>query len=287
MRGLLLISASIAAVVFATGAAAQSNKAIMTGGAKGAYHTQFCPPVPKALEKAFFSGYQCVASGGTGDNIKGVVETPSRVGFVQLDVFARQAAADPALGSAVTVVRSDIACEGLWMVTKNDRLQSYGDVLGYARRIDFLLPPKSSGSTASFEFLQSLDPQGLGRATSIKHLDSATDVIKAAAASNSVGFFVQFADPENANIKLLSELGLHAIPVVSREIIRAKVGDNDLYSVQSFDLTAGGIFTKSTTATTACTPVAIITGTPAASPQGDDQRDLVTRLRGSGARKPQ
>lgn len=77
MRGLLTISAIGAAAVIATGVSAQSNKAIMTGGAKGAYHMQFCPPLPKALEKAFFAGYQCIASGGTGDNIKGMLESPT------------------------------------------------------------------------------------------------------------------------------------------------------------------------------------------------------------------
>jgi hypothetical protein len=98
-----------------------------------------------------------------------------------------------------------------------------------------------------------------------------------------VGFFVQFADPENANIKLIAEKGLTVIPVASREILRIRLSDQSVYQLQTSNLKSGGVFVKATEATTACTPVAIITGTPGASggdrDKIDDQRDLIQKVR--------
>lgn len=270
-----------AAAVLASPALAQ--QAIHTGGQNGAYHSTFCPPLPSALDKSFFQGYRCTQSGGTMDNIQKVTTKPSDVGFVQLDVLALTLRERPELAKQVAVIRSDIACEGLWMVTKNTALKSYGDVLGFARRIPFVLPNQGSGSSASFKLLQSIDPDGLGRATNIKHVNDATAVINtvANASDNSVGFFVQFADPENANIKLMQEKGLNIIPVVSREITKTKVGEQELYQIQSFSLKSGGLFTSGEEKVTACTPVAVITGNPesAKSPNDrDNQKDLIQAL---------
>lgn len=237
---------------------------IFAGGRGGAYFETFCPPVPSALDNQYFSGYSCQESKGTLDNIKNVLAKPAALGFVQMDVFALQSQSNPDLLKQLTLVRSDIACEGLWMVTKNPRIKSFGDVLGFASRIPFVLPPEGSGSTASFKYLQSLDPDGLGAATKMKHVDSTKNVIETVANSpdNAVGFFVQFADPENPNIKLMMDKGLTILPVVSRQITSAKVGGQDLYQVQSFNITAGGLFRSGESKVTACTPVALITGNP-------------------------
>lgn len=274
----LLFVAMLAMFGMATSAMAQH--AIYTGSQSGAYNSTFCPPLPSVLNQAFFSGYRCQASGGTLDNIKQVQTKPSDVGFVQLDVFALQAKENPDLTKTISVIRSDIACEGMWMVTKNPALKSYGDVLGFARRIPFVLPGQTSGSAASFKYLQSIDPDGLGRASNIKYVNDTATVINtvSAGSDNSVGFFVQFADPENANIKLMQERGLTIVPVVSREITKAKVGEQDLYQVQSFNLKAGGLFASGEDKVTACTPVAIITGNPEAQKtpnERDNQKDLI------------
>lgn len=282
MKKLFLLSTSI---VLLGAAPAFGQKAILTGGLNGAYQSLFCPPIPSVLDNSMFSGYKCTPSGGTLDNIQQTVAKPSNIGFVQLDVLAREFAEKPDMQKVLTVIRQDIACEGLWMVTKeNPQVKSFGDVLGYARRIPFILPPPSSGSAASFSFLQSIDPDGLGRAKNIKHVADATTVINTVAASSdkSVGFFVQFADPENANIKLMKEKGLTVIPVVSREIAQAKVAGESLYNVQSFSLSPDGFFVSGDTRVTACTPVAIITGNPDAQKDAnakDDQRDLIKAIR--------
>lgn len=290
--------AALLVVALAGPAAAQapapSAKAINTGGPQGAYHSLFCPPVPTALQGAYFQGYACTPSRGTIENIARVLATPSQIGFAQLDVFAREAAARPDDFRRLSVIRQDLACEGLWMVTRNEQLNNYGDILGLARRIPFITPPEGSGSAASFDFLRANDPEGLGRApsTGIRRVADATAVINAVADANdgAVGFFVQFADPQNANIRLMVEKNLRIIPVVSREVLRSRVGDQTVYEVQTFTLTGGGIFSRPRELTTACTPVAIFTGTPdALTGKGgvtpDDQRELIEKVRAIPAQR--
>lgn len=284
MKRFLLLTTAITCLA----SPAFAQKAILTGGDKGAYFNTFCPPLPQALGNAMFAGYRCQPSGGTLENIKGVLEKPSNIGFVQLDVFAREAAAKPDLTAKLTIIRQDLACEGLWMVTKNPKLQSFGDILGYARRTTFVIGGETSGSAASFKYLQSIDPDGLGRAGNdrypVKYVSDTTTMLNTIAAGDNtaVGFFVQFADPENANIKRMMDAGLTVIPVVSREIAGAKVGEKELYQIQSFSLTAGGFISSGTDKVTACTPVAIITGNPESQSDKnvkDDQKDLIAAIR--------
>jgi hypothetical protein len=288
MKRILL--ATVFALAAVTGVQAQVNpgpKAINTGGPAGAYHSTFCPPLPPVLANAYFQGYTCTPSAGTIENIQRVLAQPTNIGFAQLDVFAREAAARPAEFERLSVIRTDIACEGLFLVTRNPDLD-FGRVLGLARRIQFVLPAQGSGAAASFNYLRSIDPEGLGRVpdANITHVRDATEVIRRIAASTQgeVGFFVQFADPRNQNIRLMVENNLRIIPVISREILRARVGDQAVYNAQTFTLTEGrafGIGGRAVTATTACTPVALFTGAPAAFADRngqDDAREMIQRL---------
>lgn len=267
---------------------APSARAINTGGPSGAYHSQFCPPLPGVLANSYFQGYTCTPSAGTVENIQRVLRQPTNIGFAQLDVFAREAAQRAAEFERLQVVRTDIACESLIMITRNPDLD-FGRVLGLSRRIQFVLPAQASGSTASFNYLRSIDPEGLGRVPDnhIHHVRDATEVIRRIANSTNgeVGFFVQFADPRNANIRLLAESGVRVIPVISREILRARVGEQEVYRAQTATLSEGrmfGIGGRATQVTTACTPVAVFTGAPQAFADRnaqDDARDMITRLR--------
>src|SRR5215470_20072944 len=264
LRGVSVIT------MFAGAALAQDapSKSINTGGEKGAYHTLFCPPLPVALSNAYFHGYKCTPSKGTLENIDRVLKNPTNISFVQFDIHANETIKRAEEFKKLTVIRSDIACEGLWMVTKNPDLNNYGHVLALSRRIPFILPAQGSGSAASFAFLQAYDPDGLGRVPEAnkRYVTDATAVLNETASSTNgaVGFFVQFADPENANIKLMMEKDLKVIPVASRQVLHIKLNDRGIYQLQTFTLKAGGIFVNPTEATTACTAVAIITGTPEA-----------------------
>src|SRR5262245_23511090 len=285
MKALTSVSISL---MFAGAALAQDAafKAINTGGEKGAYHTLFCPPLPAALSNAYFQGYKCTPSKGTLDNIDRVLRYPTSIGFVQLDVYADEASRRPDEFKKLTVIRTDIACEGLWMVTRNPDLGNYGHILALSRRIPFILPAQGSGSAASFSFLQANDPDGLGRVPEAnkRYVADATAVLNETASSTNgaVGFIVQFADPENANIKLIVEKGLTVIPVASRQVLHIKLNDQGIYQLQTFALKAGGLFVKPTEATTACTAVAIVTGAPEAfddRDKVDDQKDLILKVR--------
>ena len=131
-----------------------------------------------------------------------------------------------------------------------------------------------------------------GYACTASRMPDATAVINAVAESTdgAVGFFVQFADPQNGNIRLMAEKGLRIIPVVSREILRTRVADQAVYEVQTFTLGGGGAFARPRELTTACTPVAIFGGAPEALAVGkgvtqDDQRELIAKVRAIPAQR--
>jgi hypothetical protein len=260
-----------------------SDKSINTGGEKGAYHTALCPPLPAALASAYFQGYKCTPSKGTLENIARVLSYPTSIGFVQLDVYANEAIKRGEEFKKLTLIRGDIACEGLWMVTKDPEIVNYGHIQAFAKHIRFILPGRESGSAPTFAFLQENDLDGLGRVpeSNKQYVADATAVLNetASGTSGKVGFFVQVADPENANIKLMVEKELRVIPVVSKEILDKKLSGQSIYQLQTFNLKSGGDSAKAIEATAACTPVAIITGAPEVfgndRDRADDQMDLI------------
>ena len=155
----------------------QEAKAIYTASQFGAYHSSFCPPIRVVLESAGFHGYSCTPSGGTLDNIAKVLANPRSLGFVQLDVLARWALDNTEAAKKLVVIRT-LACEGLLMVTraKDMAVVKFGQIVGSARRLQFAVA--DGGSRASFEFLQKVDPNGLGRARNIQVVENATAVYR-------------------------------------------------------------------------------------------------------------
>src|SRR5262249_38185565 len=146
--------------------------------------------------------------------------------------------------------------------------------------IPFILPPDGSGSAATFKTLMQLDPNGIGRAKNISYANDVSSMLDQVAAGNGVGLFVQFADPSNAIIRKVVDLKLEVVPVISKEVVRAKIGDETPYQVQEFTFSEAGLFSSAVTHKTACTPVVIITGNPPALPQVDqnDQAEMVKTI---------
>jgi hypothetical protein len=173
------------------------------------------------------------------------------------------------------------------MVTRHNDMAvvKFGQIVGSARRLQFAVA--DGGSRASFEFLQKVDPNGLGRARNIQVVENATAAIdRVASGGADVGFFVQYAEPSNPNIKLLQERKLRTVPVVNSELIAAKVADMPVYKVQTFSLSTWGSMGGDGQYTTACTPAVIITGSPESvvdPNDANDQRALFNKIKAAPA----
>jgi len=274
--------ATLASIAAMGGASAGQ---INTAEAGGAYQDTFCPPVGKALQNAKFD-YKCTTSGGTRENIQRVAGSPSDLGFAQFDVFALERSMrggkDP-----FTIIRSDIVRECLFMVTKNDKITNFGEVAALASGLRFILPPAKSGSTGTFEFLQQIDPDGLGQATDVVHVSSVEDAIQGAMSANdTVALFVQFPDPNNARFKRIKELKGRIIPVIDRNILRQQVGGEKIYYAQDADVGAGSWLKTGENPVTACTPMVLFTGNNGDVAAGDaraNHADMITTLKAAKA----
>ncbi len=278
-----LTIAAIAAMGFSLALAgvAEANK-IHTGGARGAYSSDFCPPLADRLAKAKFN-YKCTPSLGSNDNIQKVLQNRRDIGFSQFDVFAL-AVAKQYPAQPFQVIRADIARECLFMVTKNRDLKNFGDVAARADELDFILPPQGSGSASTFDYLRKIDPHGIGRAINVKHAES-TDIALRQALSgdnkNAVALFVQFPDPNNDRFKLIAKQKGLFVPVIDRNILRQQVDDHKIYFAQETEVSNGNFWKKGAKVTTACTPMVIFTGNPQLMANGDeqlDQKDMINTI---------
>lgn len=264
---------------------AKEDRRINTASENSTYHNQFCPPLRDELFRADFSDYQCALSEGTIENIARALKHLTSINFVQRDVFSMQAIVRPADFDRLKVIVTD-ACEGLWMVS--NRKLSYDEVADRAARPDFrfVLPDETkSGSAATFAFLQAKDERL--RYAKKQYVADSTQVLNEVAGSSgpAVGFFVQYADAENANFermtKLMDEGKINIIPVMSKEVFNIQMYGYDVYQPMSFKLKSGGLFDifdlLAKKVTTACTPVAIITGNPTAF-EGEDKKNQEARI---------
>ena len=258
---------------------------INTAEAGGAYQDTFCPPVRDMLNKAKFN-YQCTKSSGTIDNMQRVKAMPTDLGFAQFDVYAQSSAASGG-ANPFTVVRSDIVRECLFMVTKNDKINNYGDVAALASGLRFILPPEKSGSTGTFNFLQKIDAGGLGKAGAITHVSSVEDAIQGALSANdTVALFVQFPDADNPRFKRIKELKGRIIPVIDRNILRQEINGEKVYFAQETNVGSGTWLKSGKNPVTACTPMVLFTGANANVAEGDaraNHADLIKTLKAANA----
>jgi hypothetical protein len=236
---------------------------INTGGERGAYKKDFCPQLSKALKKSKFH-YQCVSSHGSRENIERVIKAPKEIGFSQLDVYALQSGAEG--GGALSVIRSDLGRECLFVVTKNKNLHSLDDIGALGGKLRFILPSEKSGHASTFAYLQKTDPNGLGQVKNVERVesvDAALDkVLKGG--GDTATLFVQFPDPDNARFKQVWRGGGHFVPVISREILGQQIGGEKVYYAQETEIATATLTKKRKMLTTACTPLVLFTGTPEA-----------------------
>ncbi len=271
---------AIAMLALVVPLSATSANQINTGAETGAYHSTFCPALEAQLAKSKFE-HKCTTSEGTADNMSRVAADARQIGYGQLDIFALEA---PALGGAKTFtrLRNDDVRECVFAVTRNREILNYGDIAVNAARLRFILPPKTSGSAGTFRFLQQADADGLGKAKTIINATDPDDAIKLAlAADDTVAFFVQFPDPENARFKEIQEQGGHIVPVIDRAILRQQVDGQKVYFAQETQVGNAKWMKSGQKVTTVCTPLVLFTGTPdrvTSDKARQDHKDMIATI---------
>lgn len=277
----------LGAGLLVTGSTIVVANQINTGGDQGAYHSKFCPLVSKALAKAQFS-YKCETSDGSRANIERVSKTPTDIGFSQADVYAYETSL---LGGQAnfSTIRNDIGRECLFLVTKDETLESFGDVAARATELNFVLPPEQSGSSGTFQYLADIDPDGLGRASNVIRADSTDTALDAVLSSDDkklVTLFVQFPDPDNARFKKIAKQKGRFIPVIDRNILRQEIAGQKIYYPEETEVVNANWVKAGEKLVTACTPMILFTGHPDLLPEGTkrkDHKDLITTLKNMDA----
>ncbi len=255
--------------------------AINSGETTGAYHSTLCPRLEAELKRSSFP-HVCTTSQGTGDNLQRVLANPRQIGFGQLDILALEGAlaGNP---SPVTLLRRDDVRECLFAVTRVKEIATYGDLAANARKLRVILPPKDSGSAATYRYLASIDKDGLGRAANVAHAPSTDAAIRQAlSADDTVTIFVQFPDPDNARFGLVRELGGHFVPIIDRAILRPQIGNDKVYFAQETQIANASWSSVGVKVVTACTPLVVFTGAlekVAGEKAQQDHKDLIATVR--------
>ena len=253
---------------------------IHAGSASGSYTNDFCPQVEKALRVQYFE-HQCTTSDGSGDNVAKVLANPVDVGLGQFDVVA---AANDSNPGQLAVVDPGIGLECLYAVTSDTSVDS---LRGLSPRMPVALPPQRSGSTATFQYLQTLD-ESLAQMRNISYHDSALAAVQAVISGNAaLAFFVQFPNTKNPVFQTINDAGLKFVPVINRQILRREVAGQQVYQPQEVVVTPAGLLGRLTgrepdKIITTCMPVVLFTGAPHRFPAGSaeyqDQQDLLNQL---------
>ncbi len=255
---------------------------IHAGSPTGSYTNDFCPKVEEALKAQYFE-HRCTTSEGSADNVARVLANPGDVALGQFDVVA--AAADENPGK-LAMVDPGIGLECLYAVTSETSVES---LRGLSPRMPVALPSARSGSTATFQYLQSLD-EGLAQMRNISHYDSALEAVQAVINGDAaLAFFVQFPNTKNPVFQTINEAELKFVPVINRQILRREVAGQAVYQPQEVVVTPAGLLgslmgRQPQKVVTSCMPVVLFTGTPEQFPESgnerQDQQDLIGQLAG-------
>jgi hypothetical protein len=253
---------------------------IHTGGQNGVYHSVLCPLLKAQLDKAQLP-YVCTPSSGSGETLTRITGEPRHIGYTQLDVLALETEKSGAK-DRFAIARSDDTRECLFLATRNKQFSSYGDIQAYAHTLRFILPPKTSGAAATFDFLQKIDVDGLAKAKSVTYAESADDAVRQAlSAEDTLALFVQVPDPATAIFKAVNEGGGQMIPVIDRNILRQQIGGQKVYFAEETEVAQAAWVTSGKKVVTACTPVVVVTGDPARITEGkarQEHKDVIATI---------
>lgn len=259
---------------------------INTGAVDGPYHRNFCPLLANQLKLAQLD-FACTPSTGTRENIERVLADPRQLGYAQLDTF-HLISGQLRAQSALTIVRQDDVRQCLYAVTRNEQLTNWGELTANAQRLRFILPAAESGSSDTFQFLRSIDPNGLGRMQQPRHTPSIESAIREGlSAHDTVSLFVAFPDPDSAHFALIKELGGHVVPVIDRAILRQEAAGRKIYFAQETQVENPQWISSGRKIVTACTPMLVFTGSGdnVAQDKGrKDHEDLIRSVAALNAR---
>lgn len=232
---------------------------VYTGEKTGAYYNKICPAIKKEASK---NGVElnCKTSAGSLDNLDKVLDKPSNFGLSQFDQFALKYS-NKSNQTVYTPIHDDIGTECLFMVTNNKLISNFGDVVASAPYLNFILPPEKSGHAGTFKYLQSIDPDGLGKATKVSFASSTEDAITQTLTSkDNVTLFVQTADPKSALFTLVNKNKGHFVPVISKEVLAQVVKGTKVYRAQETAVSNPKWHKSGTKVITSCTPIMLFTG---------------------------
>jgi hypothetical protein len=274
-------TALLATVALGLNAITATGAEINTGGDSGAYHSTFCPALVSQLNQ-LGKPSDCVTSEGTGENLQRVARNPVELGYGQLDVFALEAERYGGRG-AFEIVRSDDVRECVFAVTRNRSYTNFGEIAVNADRIRFILPPETSGSAKTFEYLRRIDPDGLGQARNIVNATDTDEAIRMTLSDdNAVSFFVQFPDPSNVRFRTIRRLSGHLVPVIDSVILRQQLDGRTVYYAKETPISQLKWLNLGRRVVTVCTPLILFTGASdriADSDRRAEHRQLVLNIR--------
>lgn len=274
MQILIRISA-VAAMIAAAGialAGAASAQNIYTGGRAGAYFGTLCPGLLDGLRSEGFTP-TCVESSGSLDNIQRLLTDPTGIAMVQTDAFAVWAAANPEEAKKIVAIRSDLASEGVYFVSKNVR--EFPEVVRIITRVKIVLPPKTSGAAQTWENLKQILPRVFTRVdpSQVTYAENAAKAVDMALANdNTIALFVQLPDPNNEIFKTIVEKKGNFIPLAARAILAQKVNDQPVYTLETRPVTKAGVFANAVEVTTVATPIMLITQATENVPEAGNAR---------------
>ncbi len=266
------VKLALATTAIALGIATASAQNIYTGGKAGAYFGVLCPALVDGLRNEGFTP-TCLESAGSLDNINKLLADPTGVAFVQGDAYANWAQANPDLAKKIVVIRNDLASEGVYFVSKNQK--EFGDVVRLITRIKIVLPPQTSGAAQTWENLKKVLPQVFTKvdASQVTYAESAAKAVDLALASdNTIALFVQLPDPTNALFATIVEKKGNFIPLVAKALLNQQIGGSNVYTLETRPVTPAGLLKSAVQVTTIATPITIIAQSTDNIPEGGNAR---------------
>lgn len=267
MKHLTLIAALAAIFITGIAHAADGDLNVWGGGdpKTSAYSGVYVPRIIEILSKNALAGYSWGGtSAGTLDNAEKIKAHPTNLAVGQWDLLSQFPAPQP-----FTVIAQDIGPECLYMVTKAEGYNTWGDVIGNTWQMDIATGGELSGSYGTFKILQSLYPDLADDQLNspVQKLDAGADAIVQAVIDDKAthGFFVQRPDPNSELFKKIADKKLKFVPIVD-------YGLEGKYTFQSLKVAYGGFLSSDKSINTACTSVALITGDPSTLTGGQQKR---------------